>query len=136
MLRKATALWLVGLFTIVPSATYYLFFHAPRDQYAILITLVLFWIFGYWSVTGPLLAIIKVRAVVRAIEHAKSSDDLVRTLQSPEARDVAIEYIATDNHIPRFLAVRVYDVLVRHVSSRLSSRGAPAPSAGRMESRD
>lgn len=128
-------LWLVGLIAIVPSAAYYLFFHAPRDQYAILITLILFWIFGYWSVVGPLLAIIKVRAVVRAIEQAKSRDDLVSTLRSREARDVAIDHIATDNRIPRFLAVRVYDVLVRHLSSRLAPGGATA-GGGQMASRE
>ena len=134
-MRKATALWLIGLLTVVPSAAYYLLFHAPRGQYAILITLILFWIFGYWSVVGPLLAIIKVRAVVRAIEQATSSEDLIRTLQSGEAREVAIDHIATDNHIPRFLAVRVYNILVRHLSSRLAPRSTPA-AAGQVASRE
>jgi hypothetical protein len=119
MLRKATLIWIVGLVTVVPYAGYYLFFHASREQYAVLITLVLFWIFGYWGVVGPLLALIKVRSVLRAIEQAKSRDDLVRTLQSAEARDIAIEHIATENHIPRFLATRVYEVLASRLSARI-----------------
>lgn len=56
MLIKAAVIWLLGFLTVVPYATYYLFFEAQREQYALLITLVLFWIFGYWSVVGPLIA--------------------------------------------------------------------------------
>ena len=55
MFLGATLLWVAGLVTIVPYGTYYLLFHAERDQYALLITLVLFWIFGYWGVVGPVL---------------------------------------------------------------------------------
>lgn len=124
MLRKVTALWIVGLLTLVPYATYYLFFRAPREQYAILITFVLFWIFGYWGVVGPLLALIKVRTVFRRLQHVKSSEDLITTLQSAQARDVAIDLIATENHIPRFLASRVHELLVKGLSSRAPVQGA------------
>jgi hypothetical protein len=130
MLRKVTALWIVGLLTLVPYATYYLFFRAPREQYAILITFVLFWIFGYWGVVGPLLALIKVRTVFRRLQHVKSSEDLVMTLQSAQARDVAIDLIATENHIPRFLASRVHELLVKGLSAR-----APVQGAGGAENR-
>ena len=95
-----------------PYAAYHLWFDAPREQYALLITFILFWIFGYWGLVGPLLAIIKVRRVFRAIEGAKSKDDLMNALQSAETRDVAIGLIAADNHIPRFLARRVYGLLI------------------------
>jgi hypothetical protein len=118
MLAGAIALWVVGLFTAVPYASYYLLYHAPREQYALLITFVLFWIFGYWGVVGPLLAIVKVRRVFREIEGATSKDDLMRTLQSAETRDVAIDLIATDNHIPRFLARRVYGLLTTAAKQR------------------
>jgi hypothetical protein len=116
MLARAITLWVVGLLTLVPYGTYYLFVHAPRDQYALLITLVLFWIFGYWGVIGPLLAAIKVRRVIRAIEQAGSREHLLETLHSSETRDVAIDLIATENHIPRFLATRVYTLLVNRLS--------------------
>ena len=118
MLVKATLLWVLGLLTLVPYSTYYLFFEASRDQYALLITLVLFWIFGYWGLVGPLLAAVKVRAVFRAIELARTKDELVKALQSPNARDVAVELIATENHIPRFLASRVYELLTRRLAER------------------
>jgi hypothetical protein len=43
MLAKAILLWVVGLATFVPYGTYYLFFEASRDQYALLVTSILFW---------------------------------------------------------------------------------------------
>jgi hypothetical protein len=36
----------------------------------------------------------------------------VKTLQSADARDVAIDLIASENHIPRFLASWVYRLLL------------------------
>jgi hypothetical protein len=135
MLVKAAAIWVVGLLTLVPYGTYYLFFESSREQYALLITLVLFWIFGYWGVVGPLLAAVKVRSVFRAIELARSKDDLVKALQSPDTRDVAIELIASENHIPRFLATRVYDLLAGRISERIQAQGSATSASGRTEQR-
>src|SRR3990172_2481578 len=112
MLPKAILLWVVGLLTIVPYGTYYLFFEAQRDQYALLITLVLFWIFGYWGVVGPILAAIKVRRVFRAIEAAHAEGRLKEALQSKETSEVVIDIISTENNIPRFLAARVYRLMI------------------------
>ena len=124
MLIRATVVWAAGLLTLVPYGTYYLFFEASRDQYALLIVLVLFWIFGYWGVVGPLLAALKIRSVFRAIERARTKDDLIGILRSPEGRDAAIDLIASENHIPRFLAARVYQLLVsRFVDAHGADRG-------------
>ena len=112
MLAKAIVVWMVGLLTIVPYGTYYLLFEAQRDQYAFLITLVLFWIFGFWGVLGPILAAIKVRRVFQAIERAKSKDNLLAQLRSPDSQAVVIDLIASENHIPRFLAAHVVNLLV------------------------
>ena len=117
MVFKAAALWVIGLVTFVPYGVYYLLFEATRDQYALLITSILFWVFGYWGVVGPLIAIFKVRAVFRAIEGAQSKAELVKVLQTPDAREAAIELIASDNHIPRFLAARVYKRLVSRLGT-------------------
>jgi hypothetical protein len=127
MLARATALWVAGLLTVVPYATYHLLFHATRVQYAALITLVLFWIFGYWGVVGPLLAAIKVRTVFRAIERAKSKESLIQALRSAEARDVAIDLIVSENRIPRFLASRVVQLLVSRLSSGEDARAQRRP---------
>jgi hypothetical protein len=113
MLVKASILWVVGLLTLVPYGVYHLLYQATRDEYAFWIVLVLFWVFGYWGVVGPLLAALKVRSVLRAIQAARSTEELRVTLQRPETQDAVIELIASENHIPRFLARRVYGLLVR-----------------------
>lgn len=116
MVLRATLIWIVGLLTLVPYAGYYLFFEAPRDQYALLIVGILFWIFGYWGVVGPLLAAIKVRQVFRLLEMAKSREDVVAALRSPETQDAFIELIASENRIPKFLARKVFSLAVEHLS--------------------
>ena len=115
-------MWIVGLVTLVPFNTYYLLFHAERDQYALLITSVLFWIFGYWGVVGPLLAAIRVRRVFRALELAHASGKLKDALRSRESAEVAIDLIALENKIPRFLAKRVYRLFVNRSAERAGSR--------------
>jgi hypothetical protein len=121
MLAKAMFIWVAGLLTIVPYGTYYLLFQAQREEYAFLIVLLLFWVLGYWSVAGPLLAVAKVRKVLRAIEQVRSKDDLLVALQSAETRDVAIDLIASDNHIPRFMATYVYQLLIKKLAPRLAA---------------
>lgn len=126
MLGKAVLVWVVGLLTGVPYATYYLFFEAPRDQYALLITGILFWIFGYWSLAGPLCMAVKLRAVFRALESARSAEELEGILKGAEARDVAIDFLASENHLPRFLAAWLYDRTTAALSRRIQ---APLPKA-------
>ena len=118
MLHWAVVVWIVGLLSAVPYGTYYLFYHALRDEYAFLIVFVLFWIFGYWGVVGPLLAAIKVRAVFRAIEQAQSKGKLIETLRSGETEDAVITLIASENRIPRFLAAKVYRLLVKKLEAK------------------
>jgi hypothetical protein len=116
MLRKATALWIVGLLTVVPYATWHLFFRAPREQYAVLITFVLFWIFGYWGLVGPIVSIVKVRSVFRTIQQTRSRDELVAVLRSEDAQNVAINHIASEYRIPRFLASRVLKLVTERIA--------------------
>lgn len=118
MIVKAVVVWIAGLLTAVPYAAYYLFFQASRDQYAVLITFILFWIFGYWGLAGPLIALVKVRRVFRQLERVQSPDELMVTLRTPEAKAAAIDLIATENGIPRFLAARVYALLIAGLEHR------------------
>ncbi len=117
-MRRALILWIVGLATAVPYATFYLLFRAPREQYALLITFVLFWVFGYWGVVGPLIAALKARAIFRTLESATSREEFVSALRSPEAREVAIQHLAVDNHIPKFVASRVFDGIVKRLGTK------------------
>ena len=122
MLRNVTLLWVLGLVTIVPAGIYHLLFTAGRDEYAFLITIVLFWIFGFWGVVGPLLSASKVRQVFKAIELAADGDQLKRILQSGEAEEVAIDLIAAENRIPKFLARKIFRYAIRRFAEARETR--------------
>lgn len=116
MIIRIAILWVLGLVTIVPYAIYHLLFYAQRDEYALLITLVLFWIFGFWGVVGPILSVIKIRRVFKAIETAQSKEKLTEILSSKEAQEVAIDLIASENRIPRFLAKKLFIAAIKKLS--------------------
>jgi hypothetical protein len=62
--------------------------------------------------------------VFRAIEQTGTQEDLIEALRSPDTRDVAIDFIASENHVPRFIAARVYDLLLTRLpSSRRAGDG-------------
>lgn len=131
MVIRIALLWVLGLITIVPTGIYYLLYYAPRDEYAFLITIVLFWVFGFWGVVSPILAIVKVRHVFRALEMARSGEEFKKVLQSQDSQDVAISLIASENHIPKFLARRIYNRLIKRLSNTepsLDKANAPSPS--------
>ena len=117
MFRWAIIIWLLGLFTIVPYQIYYLFFEATREQYAFYIVFPLFWIFGFWGVVGPILSAIKLRQFFKALEMVESEDDLKRLINEPDSREAAIELIASENHIPKFIARRLYENCAKRLSA-------------------
>jgi hypothetical protein len=119
---RALLVWIAGLLTVVPYSVYYLLVRAERDQYAALITFVLFWVFGYWGVVGPILAAIKARAVFRAIEDSRTQEQLAEVLRSSASRDVAIDFIASEHRIPRFLAETIYRRVAARVTVAMDSR--------------
>jgi len=101
MFLWAVVLWVGGLVTIVPFAAYYLLFHAQRDEYAFLITLVLFWIFGFWGIVAPILTILKVRTVFRRIEQAQTQGNLREALRNKETEEVLVNLIGVTRAPPR-----------------------------------
>jgi hypothetical protein len=112
--------------TIVPSGIYYLFYYARRDEYAFLITIVLFWVFGFWGIVTPILAILKIRTVFRALEMARSGEQFKKALLTPDSQDVAIRLLASENHIPKFLARRIYNRVVKGLSRSEGSPNKPS----------
>lgn len=122
MLLRAILLWVAGLLTIVPWSLWYLFCQAEPTQYAWLILLILFWVFGYWSVAGPIIAILKVRAIYRTIVELKAQGDLLAALRRQETEEIVVDLIARQNRIPRFLATRVYRLLVRHFATEARTK--------------
>ena len=123
MVLRATLIWVAGLLTLVPWGAYYLLFEAPREQYALLIVGLLFWVFGYWGLAGPVLLGLKVRAVARAIQRVRSRDDLLKTLHSPDARALRIlsEYLEPAARLRR---EKIRDTIVFFGSARINAKAA------------
>jgi hypothetical protein len=67
-------------------------------------------------VVSPILAIVKTRQVVRALEMAQSGEEFKKVLLSPDSQDVVIRLIASENHIPKFLARRIYNRVIKGLS--------------------
>ena len=118
MFKKMTILWVIGLVTLVPYGIYYLLFHAQTDEYALWITLVLFWLFGFWGVVGPVLSAIKIRQVFKLMESVQSRQELQTLIRNPETRDAAIEMLASENRIPRFLATKIYNKIIQRIDAQ------------------
>ncbi len=126
MIKKAILLWVVVLITAVPYAVYYLLFEAPREQYAALIVFILFWIFGYWSIVGPLITLTKFLKIKRAFDKISSREELIQLLQNPETEDAAIDFIAENNGVPRFLAKWAYQHIARQFALAKNNSGTNA----------
>lgn len=116
-MKRLTLLWIIGLVTLVPYGVYYLLFEAPRDEYAFLITFILFWIFGFWGVAGPVLSVLRIRSVMNALEKTRSGEEIRNLIQGNESRDVVIDLIASENHVPRYIASRIYALMVRRLAN-------------------
>ena len=121
MVKFFIFLWVIGLLTLVPYGTYYLFFEASREQYALLIVFILFWVFGYWGVAGPIISAVKVHSIMTALGNINSGDELRKLIQSEDSKQAAIDMIASENHIPRFMAKRIFNRLARHLSDKKDS---------------
>lgn len=111
-------LWLLGLVIIVPYAIYSLFFTAQPDQYAFLIVAPLFWIFGFWGVVGPLVAAWRVHKLMRAIEVAGNTTELKEAYERNDGKEVVVDLIASENHLPKFIARRLYDKVEKKLLAR------------------
>lgn len=129
MLSNALLLWLAGLFTVVPYAVYYLLFQAQRHQYALLIGLTLFWIFGFWGIAGPVILLVKMYRLRRSFEKIGAQEQLEELLHSDNASEVAIELIASENKIPRFIAKLIYSKAMERMVDISSSKKPDRPKA-------
>ena len=114
-------LWMIGLLTIVPYSIYQLFFYAQRHEYAFLIVVPLFWIFGFWGVVGPLIAVVRIRRLMNALESAGSMDEIRLAYERNDGEEIIVDLIATENHVPKFLARIVYKYARRQLQARSTS---------------
>ncbi len=113
MLKFFTLTWVLGLFTLVPYGIYYLFFEAARDEYALVGVSVLFWIFGYWGVAGPLIAAHRVYRLMQLFENIQNREQLKALIEESETQEAAIDLIASENKLPRFLARRIFNSFMK-----------------------
>jgi hypothetical protein len=112
-------LWILGGLIIVPYAVYRLLFEASRDEYAFLIVVPLFWIFGFWGVVGPLVIVVRVRRLFRALETAGSVAAVRDALEKHESEEIVVDLIARENGLPKFVARRIYRTLVKKISGQV-----------------
>jgi hypothetical protein len=122
----ALVVWIVGLVVGIPLALYLLFFKAERDQYALLITFIIGWPTLYWPTVGPIIAALKVRRVFQKLTEATSGEEFAKRLADGESQDVVIDIIASENHIPKWLARRVFRRLRRMLAGRGKQGAEPA----------
>lgn len=129
MIFRVTLLWIAGMVTIVPYAVYRLFTDAARDEMAFLIVIPFFWTFGFWGVVTPMMMAYKIHKLMRALDLAKSDDERKKLLLSPESKELAIEMMAEENHIPKFVARWMVNKLAVRLANLPAAEAAATPSA-------
>jgi hypothetical protein len=120
--RRVLALWVVGALLIVPYAVHQLLYHAQRDQYALLIVVPLFWLFGFWGVVGPLLAIARIRKLMRAVTSAKDRESVRLAFERNEGEQVIVDLLARELKLPERLARMVYRKLAETLGRAMVHR--------------
>jgi len=113
MIFRVTLLWIIGIILIVPYAVYHLLWHAQRDEYAFLIVISLFWIFGFWGVVGPLIAASRIHKLMKSLDGVKNKRELQEVYDRNEGKEAVVDLISTENHIPRFLVRKFYTRIER-----------------------
>lgn len=116
MVKRITAIWVIGMITAVPYSAYYLLFEASREEYAFVITFILFWVFGFWGLIGPIVSAIKVRNVLKSLESARSKEELQNIVKSRKSEEALIGFIASENKIPKFIARRIYPKVINRIA--------------------
>ena len=118
MVKRIVVVWIVDGLFIVPYCVHRLLFEAQRDEYAFLIVFPLFWIFGFWGVAGPLVAAWRVHRLMKALESSGSRQQMLDAYRENDGEEVAVDLIASENHIPKFLARKVYRKLFAAIQAK------------------
>jgi hypothetical protein len=116
MMLRLVMLWILGGLLIVPYSVYRLLFEAQRDEYAFLIVMPLFWIFGFWGAVGPMVAACRIRGFFKALEAAADGNQVREAFERHEGREVIIDLIASENGLPRFLARAIYNKVAQRLA--------------------
>ena len=122
MIPTPAIVWILGLLAFVPYGLYYLFFYAEKSQYALIIVFLLFWIFGYWAVVTPIMTILKFRRLLKMAKEIQSWEKFLERMREGESEEVIVEWLSSENKIPKFLAKKVYRHLLLRLEGSLEKR--------------
>lgn len=104
-MKKFVLIWIVGLFTFVPVATYHLLFKAETYQLPLFL-LVATWTFGFWPCFVPMY---KTYRVKKLYDDVTSQDDLTAFIKNSETKELAIDAIAKHTDLPTMAAEKLYN---------------------------
>ena len=111
-MKKFVLIWVAGLFTFVPVATYHLLFKAQSYQLPLLL-LVAFWVFGFWSFFVPLYKMYRVKMLYNSVS---SQEDLAEFVKNSETKELAINAIQEHTGLPKVAAEKLYDATAHTVA--------------------
>lgn len=115
MMFRILLLWVVGGLIIIPYALYHLFSYARPDEYAFLMVMPFFWIFGFWGVVGPAIAVYRIHKLMKALEHVRDRKGLQEAYEAHAGKEVMVDFIASEHRLPKFLVRRLYDTIERRL---------------------
>lgn len=110
-MRVTFLVWLIGLFTAVPVAGWYLLYEAERNLYLPLIAFLVGWVFFFLPIMGALRGVIRAGRLLRDLRGSETWDEVREKIRSGEAEDVVISLIAAEQGVSRDKARRIYEVL-------------------------
>jgi hypothetical protein len=108
MIFRIVVLWVLGMIILIPLSLYRLLFNAQPEEYAFLIVAPLFWVFGFWGAVGPLLAAQRIRRLMKALEKAQDAAQARAAWEENGGDEAAVNLIASENRLPKFLARWLY----------------------------
>jgi len=127
-MKKAFAIWVAGILTVVPVAAYILFFKAEGVQMLLPGLVIAFWLFGYWTFLLPVLKLYRVRSLYKAI---RTPEDQKNFIKNPDTVDVAVDAISSNVGVPKPVAEKI----VAFAASRVENQDKPGSSDGALDVR-
>ena len=115
MIFRILVLWVLGMIILIPLSLYRLLFHAHPQEYAFLIVAPLFWVFGFWGVVGPMLAAQRIHRLMKALGKAQDAAQARAAWEENGGDEAAVDLIASENRLPKFLARWLYNRVKRRL---------------------
>lgn len=123
-------IYLIGLVLTWGASIWFLFVdYAGKDWIPLLVVLPPAWTLSFWPMVGSLLLVLKIRSLHGTLEamakRARLNGGTMQETDRQELTDLAVELVASEQKIPRFVA----RWMVRPVIARLSTPRAASNAA-------